>query len=186
MQKQSLFNHKESVIFIGILFLVNMALFYLPDFPMSAPTITRSAPELQIPDIMVFYTPGQLYNFLAQIEASGREAFRGMHLTLDMVFPLIYSLFFFSLTRLLMALTSARNKAFSFSIFSAAVFDLAENLTLNIITASYPQILEGLSRLAQVFTLIKFALILFSVTIIIFYIIKFFTHKPDAASPENT
>jgi len=186
MQKQSIFNKKESIIFLGILFLVNMALFYLPDFPMSAPSITRAAPGLQIPDIRVFYTPNQLYDFLTRIEASGREAFRRMHLTLDLAFPVIYSLFFFSLTRLLMTLTSARKKSLSYSIFLAVLFDLAENLTLNSITTCYPQFREGLSKLAQLFTLIKFATILFSLMLIIFYVIKIFTHKPDAASPENT
>lgn len=185
MPKQSFFNRKESVIFWGLLFLVNMALFYLPDFPMSVPTTTREAPGLQIPDVMVLYTPDQLYDFLTRIEASGRAAFRGMHLTLDLAFPVIYSLFFFSLTRLLMRLTSARKKALSFSIFFALAFDLAENLTLNIITARYPQPSQVLSHLAQVFTLVKFALILFSVGVIVIYLIKYFTLRPDNTSVNN-
>ena len=126
MQKQSFFSKKEPVIFLGLLFLANMALFYLPDFPMNASTITREAPGLQIPDVMVVYTPNQLYDFLTQVEASGREAFRGMHLTLDMAFPVIYNLFCFTLTRLIITLASARNMFFSFSIFFAILFDLGE------------------------------------------------------------
>jgi len=165
-------NQKRVIILLGLLFCINAALFYLPWNPFNTTAIINEAIGVQIPDIMVFYTPDQLYDFLTLIGEGGRAAFQGMHLTVDLAFPLIYGLFFFFLMKYLLPNKQGINKFLPFICFLAVEFDLAENFTLIFITDQFPEFIPNLSKLAQGFTLLKFSFIFLSLCLILYFGMK--------------
>ncbi|MDY6845835.1 MAG: hypothetical protein SVP52_01710 [Chloroflexota bacterium] len=109
-----------------------------------------------------FYSTEYIYTFLEDIGEQGRQLYRLVHLTSDLAFPLVYGLLFFALIhRFTQILKPSRKINAQFLPWIAALFDLAENFTLNHITSEFPERLIGLTMLAQFFTLMK-ALFLFT------------------------
>mgnify|MGYP006910766318 CR=1 FL=1 len=126
---------KFVVILLGILFTLNMVAFYLPLNPFSTKAILNNAQEVQIPDIIMIYSPDQLYQFLSQIQESGRDAFQGLHLTVDLSFPIIYSHFFFFVLQWQLFSFGNKKSHLPLLSFLAGGSDLAENFTLFYITS---------------------------------------------------
>ena len=157
---------------LTIIFLINLALFSIPGFPGSSPMILSSAADLNIPDMMGIYSPEDVYHFLETIGAAGRSAYQTMHFATDLAFPLVYGALLFS------ALCWATHKAqiktrwLPFIAVFPTLVDLAENFTLVTITARFPDFLPGLTRLAQVFTILKFTGISVSFIVLIILVIK--------------
>ena len=144
------------IILLGVLLLINTALFSLPGFPGSLSKIIELAPGQKPPDVRLFYSPNEFYEFLTEIGPKGRYAFQIMHLTADLSFPLLYGMFFFLLIRFF-ALEQFRFLSWLGVITS--IIDLAENITHLYITNIFPTQKQYLVRIAQIFTISKFAMI---------------------------
>lgn len=150
------FSNRRLITFLGILLLANLLLFSIPGLPGSRASILASAPDQQIPDMMGIYSPKAVYDFLSAIGPSGREAYQWMHYTSDLTFPLVYGLFLFSwLCRLVVGKDSKLHYVPFIAVLASAA-DLAENFSMVSITDRFPVYLQGLTRLAQVFSLMKF------------------------------
>ena len=159
---------KKVILPLLAIFLINLALFSLPGLPGSRPVILAAAENLTIPDMKGIYSPEYIYGFLESIGPAGRSAYQSMHFTTDLAFPLVYGALLFSL------LCGAANKAhlrtrwLPFIAFFPTIIDLAENFTFVYITNQFPTSLPGLTRMAQVFTIMKFGGIIFCLLVIIF------------------
>lgn len=158
--------HKKSIILLGVLFIVNIALFSLPGLPANISKVTQEAPKAQIPDMQFAYSANDVYDFLTFIGAEGRQAYQRMHLTTDLTFPIIYGLFFFSVSGYLLLQVASTQYYFALIGLLAAGFDLAENFTLLYITTRYPKFLPFFANLARIFTIGKFSFIFISVLMI--------------------
>lgn len=166
------FGKKKRVVLFGLLLMVNIALFSLPGLPANLSKVTQEAPEVQIPDMQFGYSPNDVYDFLTLIGPEGRQAYRWMHLTTDLAFPIIYGLFLFSTSSFLLVQVGMHTFLITlFGIF-AAIFDLAENFSLLFITDRYPEFFNGLANLARIFTLGKFTFMLLSFGTIGWLIVK--------------
>ena len=165
--KNTLQKHAQlrNILIRSVLFVVNLALFSLPGVPGSTPSIVAAAPNLTPPDMMGLYSPQAVNTFLEAIGPAGREAYHWMHLTLDLAFPLIYgSLICLVLARQVGSNTSA-GAWLPWLGLAAAIADLLENFILLYITDHFPAPLPGLAMAAQVFTLLKFGLIIISLMV---------------------
>ena len=151
------FSNRRLIILLGILLLANLLLFSLPGFPGSRPTILANAPFQKIPDMMGIYSPQEVYDFLTAIGPAGREAYQLMHFSSDLAFPLVYGLFLFSWLSRLVVGKDPKTQYLPLIAFLASAADLAENFTMVYITDRFPSFLPGLTRLSQVFSLVKFA-----------------------------
>jgi len=80
-------DQKKLIIILGVLLLINTAFFSLPVLPGSLSKITEQAPEQNPSDVMIFYSPNEVCEFLKAIGPDGRQAFQIMHLTIDLSFP---------------------------------------------------------------------------------------------------
>lgn len=158
---------KPRVIFVlGILLLVNLALFSLPALAGSRPQILATAPNLSIPDMKGLYSPAYIAAFLAAIGPQGRQAYQMMHFTTDLAFPFIYGLFLFAVLCRLTHLGKSPHPALPLIAILPLAADLAENFSMVAITANFPTALPGLVWLAQAFTILKFGGIGFCLVII--------------------
>ena len=161
-QLMNYLSQKRCLIVLIILFVINSAFFFVPISPLSTIKITRNAPDIQIPDMIPFYSTEYIYTFLENIGEKGRQLYQLVHLTSDLAFPLIYGLLFFGLISRFSLILDTSSKMYTpFLPWGAAIFDLAENFTLNYITSQFPERLMELARLAQIFTLMK-AIFLFT------------------------
>ena len=161
------FNNPRITLVLGILVLVNLALFSLPALAGSRPKILASAPELAVPDMKGIYSPDYVYDFLTAIGPAGRHAFQMMHFTTDLVFPLLYGLLLFAMLCRLVSQQAGGNVHLPLLALLPVASDLAENFSLVMITAQYPAFHPRLTWLAQGFTLLKFGGLLATLTVIV-------------------
>ena len=163
------FRQNKLIILFASLFVVNLLLFSLPGLPGSRPDILNAAEEdVNIPDIMGLYSPQDVYHFLDSIGPEGRSAYQIMHFATDLVFPLIYGALLFTLLCRQVQKSPEKPHWLPFIALVPVILDLAENFTMVVITARFPDFLPGLTQLAQVFTIMKFtSLALCVITIII-------------------
>ena len=156
------------LIILGILLAINFSLFYWPGFPGNLSMLSGDMPLSRIPDVHLRYKPDEIYDFLTRIGSDGREAFRLMHLTVDLSFPFIYTLFFFLLIKFLLLRSDRSDKWLPIIPVLAGFFDLSENLILNYLTGQYPTYYPNLTAFVELITIIKFTLIITSILIAVY------------------
>jgi len=174
------FGQKKRIVLFGFLLVINLLLFSLPGVPGNTSDITAISPDRKLPDMMGVYSPDAVHDFLTAIGPDGREAYQFMHLTTDLAFPLVYGLFFFAVLSHLMFVLESPVRFLPFLGLLAAGFDLAENFILIFITNRYPAFLPGLTSLAQVLTLAKFATITVSGITIGYLLYRSFTQSKNS------
>lgn len=163
---------KKRVVVLGILMMLNIALFSLPGLPANNAKVIGENPDAQIPDMQLGYSIEEVYDFLTLIGPDGRQAYQLMHLTTDLAFPVVYGIFLFSIISYLLVQTGLQQYFITLSGILAAGFDLAENFTLMYITDRFPNFFPGLVNLARIFTMAKFSFMLVSFMIIGFLFVK--------------
>ena len=147
------------IIILGLLLIINFSLFYWPGFPVNL-TVFSGVPLNQIPDLDLRFSPGQVYDFLTKIGADGRQTFRMIHLSIDLTFPIVYSLFFFLLLKSLTQKLNLESRFIPYIAFLAGAIDLSENFLLNYLTRQYPVYHPTLTVLVEIITIFKFSLLL--------------------------
>lgn len=160
------------IVLLGLILMINFFLSYWHGFPGSLAAITGNLPVNQVPDVNFSFSPELIYIFLTNIGVEGRNAFRVMHLTVDLTFPFVYSLFFFLLIRFLLGKLKNNIRWLPFIPLLAGVFDLAENFILNFLTEAYPAYYPNLAVIVELLTIIKFALIAISLITALFLMLK--------------
>lgn len=109
-------------------------------------------------DLALYYTPAEAFARLDALGELGRRAYIQSAFTVDLAWPIVYTLFLvFSLSWLL-ARTRARTTALSrlnLLPLLPFLFDLGENVSLATLAALYPTQPWGLAVLAGLFTLLK-------------------------------
>ena len=111
-------------------------------------------------DLHFSYTPEQVSIYLAGLGDEGRRSYRCMLLFPDMVFPLVYVTALSVLLVLVLCrrLSTARRYLCLFP-YLVVVADWVENLFLATASGAYPDMLDGLIRIASVFTSLKWTLL---------------------------
>lgn len=167
------FGQKKLIILIGGVMLINLILFYIPGLPGSIPNITWNNQNVIIPDMKISLNTNDIYGFLTLIDSNSHAAFQIMHLTTDLVFPLVYSLFFFSLLSFYTLTSGLKFKYFLFIPFLPAGFDLMENFSLIYITEKYPMYLQWMMVFSRFSTLGKFIGLLINISLSTYLFIKY-------------
>lgn len=166
---------KRQMIVLGLIMVINFFLFYWPGFPSSFNALTLHLPLNRIPDIHLRFSPEEIYDFLTRIGPEGRQAFRLMHLTIDLSFPIVYSFFFFLTLKCLLSKTRKANGWLPFLALLAGVVDLSENFILNYLAMRYPVFYPNLTAMVEIITILKFTLIISVIAISIYFVLKSFT-----------
>lgn len=120
------------------LLILNFVLFQLPGVPSSIPNITKGSPNALIPDMQLLISPKEVSLFLEQIGSQGRQSYQLMHLSIDLLFPVLYSLVLFKLGHILKKKTDVASNAIGFTSLAAGIADLLENFSYVYLTHQYP------------------------------------------------
>ena len=146
-------------------------LFTLIIFPLLTARLTSLSGGFSLLDNEFSYTPEKAYQMISAYGAEGRPLYLITTLTADLVYPLIYALllslgmiYFFHQT---FSQDSPVQGAFYLPI-AAMVADYLENICLVILLVSFPHWVEGLAQAANIFTGLKWGLLLASILMAIF------------------
>ena len=121
-------------------------------------------------DMTINYSPEIAYAKLVAYGEQGRYAYRLFLTYVDSVFPALYGAFF------LLGTTYAFVRVFpgrpiwqklSVLTVGTTLFDYAENFCFLAMLRAYPERLDGVARVANVFTLTKWAFAVFSMVLLI-------------------
>ena len=120
------------------------------------------------PDLYFFYSPDQVHDYLAVLGAEGRRAYTRMALTSDLAFPVIYSAALSMALVLFLRkwLPSARRYLSLFPLL-IVIADWGENLFLAVVLAAYPEPLDGVVRIASLFTSLKWVLVALTLLVLL-------------------
>jgi hypothetical protein len=140
-----------------VIFLLFTAL-VLPQQAAKAELETGSAVS---PDTSFFYTPGDLYRMAESYGEQGRQAYVRARFTFDLVWPLVYTVFFVTAIGWVYRAfpPGSRLQRANLVPLLAALFDYLENLSTSVVMARYPAQTAVLDRLAPLFTMLKWELV---------------------------
>lgn len=109
-------------------------------------------------DLQLFYTPGKVYSMVAAYGEAGRASYRIVELTADIIYPIVYTLFFALLITWLFQRGFAKdNRMQKLNVIplGAWLFDLLENIGIVSMLSLYPSTPAGLAWITVLFTLVK-------------------------------
>lgn len=109
-------------------------------------------------DLQLFYVPEKVYSMVAAYGEAGRASYRAFELTGDIVYPIVYTLFFALLLTWLFQRGAAPGsfmQKFNLIPLSTWLFDLLENLSIVSMLSIYPSTPQLLAWAAATFTLLK-------------------------------
>lgn len=160
---------------VAVLFVV----FDLVFLPLLTTPAGESVPVL---DVRFWYTPQQAEEGIAQYSAEARRASIIGHLTIDLVFPVIYSLLL-SLLLIVVFRRTAPEHLRQVSLFPwrAALADIFENLGLVAMFSLHPVHFPLLSWITTIFTALKWLQLGFSLLVLVIGIILLFIKRSESS-----
>lgn len=142
---------------------------YLAMLLYSIPSVTAQSPGMRLFDMSPMgYSPQYAIALLDAIGPEGRDAYLGLQLPLDFIYPALFALTYsLMLVWLFKKVFDGGAKWFFLALVPAAAgfFDYMENLGIIIMLRSYPGIDPGVVEAASTFSIFK------SVLTIAFYIL---------------
>jgi hypothetical protein len=125
-------------------------------------------------DSDVCYGPQKAHELFGKLGDRGRQLYAWTEITVDLIFPIIYS-FFLSLLIIYIFQKSSSNKSLqSLAIlpFVAMLFDYGENTLIAFMLFAYPQKYFAVAWVASLFTKLKWILLAVSFAAILFGLIR--------------
>jgi len=125
-------------------------------------------------DLMFFYTPDKAFAMIKKYGEAGRALYMKIELTADIIYPIIYTLFYGLLLSWLMQRAfkpESKMQKFNAMPAGAWLFDLLENVGIVSMLAMYPSQLSMLAWLTMVFGSLKWAFAIGSMGLSLFSLV---------------
>ena len=171
-------------IILGLLLLcvIIMMLFNIKSIPFSTMGLKSKANGLAVLDTRFSYTPTDVNLLFKALGEDGRRLYQITHLSLDLIFPVAYSLLFAGIGFWLsqkIGFSNKQSKGLSLILLAAGVFDLFENLAILFLVSGFPKPMAGLALASQLLTITKFGLFLINILILIVLSILLLRNRPQ-------
>ncbi|MFW5889433.1 MAG: hypothetical protein ACOCUD_03535 [Bacillota bacterium] len=127
--------------------------------------------QLSSPDTMLFYSAETFYSLLLAYGEAGRSLYILLRWTFDLIYPIIYGLFFLSVLTQLMLHNHKINKTILWIPLLAVVFDLLENTIATILMVNFPVRYNALVYILQIASALKWLMLLITIILIAYYLI---------------
>ncbi len=151
-----------------LIFLGLFLLFTLVIFPLLTSQLTQLSNGVNLIDNEFSYTPEKVFQMVTSYGSQGRPLYITITLTADLVYPLIYGLLMMLAMTFFYRSSFARDSIFQGWVYiplAAVAADYLENACLVILLATYPNWIEWLAQAANIFTGLKWGLLLISITL---------------------
>ena len=126
-------------------------------------------------DLQFFYTPEKVYGMIASYGDEVRASYRTFELTGDIIYPIVYTLFFSLVITWLFQRGFASNSSmhkYNVVPFGAWLFDLFENLCIVAMLSVYPSTPVALAWVSTIFTMTKWLFILPTALLLLYGLVK--------------
>ncbi len=126
-------------------------------------------------DLQLFYTPEKAYSMVESYGEAGRADYRLFELTGDILYPIVYTLFFsLAITWLFQRGFSSSSAMQKFNVvpFGGWLFDLFENLGIVTMLSIFPSTPPALAWLTALFTFIKWLFAIASGLLLLLGLVK--------------
>jgi hypothetical protein len=126
-------------------------------------------------DLQFFYTPEKVYGMIASYGDEIRASYRIFEMTGDIIYPIIYTLFFaFAITWLFQRGFPSNSNIHKYNVipFGAWLFDLFENTCIVIMLSVYPSTPTALAWVSTIFTMIKWLFVLPTALLLLYGLIR--------------
>lgn len=118
----------------------------------------------QLLDLQFLATPDRVHRLVSSYGPVGRVRYRWFSLTIDMIYPLVYSLFLAGLISILSPRALVR---LNLVPTAALLFDVLENAGVAVLLTVYPAQPGGLARAVTVFTTCKWIAVTLSAGLVV-------------------
>ena len=167
---------KKGLIIFSIIFVI-FIIVVLPYFANLTESKTNSSFS---PDTGFFYSAEIFYDNMEIYGQTGRDFYILMRWTFDLIWPLVYTLFFISIITNLTTKMKKEKRIYFLSVpIIAVIFDLLENISASINVGIFPNQSIFLLRLLQIFSLFKWIFIFLTLLVIIYSLFIFFRRNPS-------
>jgi len=109
-------------------------------------------------DLMLFATPGKIFGMIERYGEYGRPFYRGVELTVDIIYPIVYLFFFGLLISWLFQrgfASSSPMRKFNIMPLGAWFFDLLENIVIVILLSVFPSQPTALAWILALLSTVK-------------------------------
>jgi len=156
---------------IAVITIITLLFFWFINFRgvPGVPSIS-SLLRIGIPDMMFTYSPSSIYQKLTQFGPQGRSTYRIFLERVDFLFPAVYGLFFVMVTTFGFSRLFPHRLALqklSLLPWFTTLFDYAENFCFLAILRRFPSESPSLEKLANAFTLAKWAFAVVSIVLLL-------------------
>jgi len=126
-------------------------------------------------DLQLFYTPEKVYSMIESYGEAGRASYRTFELTGDIIYPIVYTLFFsLAITWLFKRGFPSDSTIHKYNVvpFGAWFFDLLENLGIVGMLSIFPSTPAMLAWITAIFTLLKWLFVLPTALLLLYGLVK--------------
>ncbi len=126
-------------------------------------------------DLQFFYTPEKVYGMIASYSEEVRASYRTFEMTGDILYPIVYTLFFsLAITWLFQRGFASDSKMQSYNVmpFGAWLFDLFENIGIVSMLSVFPSTPTALGWISGVVTVIKWLFAAASIVLMLTGLVK--------------
>jgi hypothetical protein len=126
-------------------------------------------------DLMLFYTPDKAFAMIEKYGEAGRALYMKIELTADILYPIIYTLFYGLLLSWLMQRAykpESKMQKLNAMPAGAWLFDLLENVSIVSMLSVYPSQPSVLAWLTMIFGSLKWAFAIGSMALSLFSLVK--------------
>jgi hypothetical protein len=165
MKKLSAFFYRFSrgwVVLAALLGLVLFGMFILPQFNVRT---SQFAAGVGVPDLMVSYSGKELYAMAQAYGEAGRADFVNIHWTIDLAFPIIYTIFLITGSSWLLRgniPATSLGRLWNLLPLAAFLLDLGENAATSAVMLRFPAQAGLAQALAPLLTPLKWLFVLAS------------------------
>jgi len=126
-------------------------------------------------DLQFFYTPEKVYGMVASYNPEVRVAYRFFELTGDLIYPIVYTLFFaLAISWLFQRGFPSDSVMHKYNVvpFGAWLFDLFENLCIVAMLSVYPSTPATLAWISTIFTMVKWLFVIPTALLLLYGLIR--------------
>jgi hypothetical protein len=160
---------------VFILFLAeSLMMFYI--MPLAAGIMAFAANASVMPlDLMFFYTPQQAFEMMDRYGEAGRSVYWKIELSADIIYPIIYTLFYgFLLSWLFQRAFKADSKMQTWNVMpvGAWLFDMLENVGIVSMLMMYPSQSEVMAWITMIFGSLKWVGFLITIGLVLVGLVR--------------
>ena len=160
---------------VFILFILeSLMMFYI--MPLAAGIMAFAANNSVMPlDLMFFYTPEQAFEMIERYGEAGRSIYFRIELTADIIYPIIYTLFYgLLLSWLFQRAFKADSNMQKWNVMpvGAWFFDMLENAGIVSMLSMYPSIPDLIPWLTMIFGSLKWGFFVVTVVLVLIGLVR--------------